>query len=100
LAFALVYLVVIVLHATAFVVTGGRAALKGMLELSPFNLGAGLLVLVAALVDPKWNGVLLLGAVSLFVTATLLGRERHFTLRADHFGARHGAVVLTARGRR
>ena len=80
LAFAIAYLVVIVLHATAFVVTGGRAALKGILEVGPFNLGAGVLVLVAALVDPKWNWVLLLGAVSLFVTATLLGHERSFTL--------------------
>src|SRR4029079_6618860 len=62
LAFALAYRVVIVLHATAFVVTGGRAALKGMLELAPFNLGAGLLVLVAALVDAKGEGAHILGA--------------------------------------
>ena len=98
LPFAIAYLVVIALHATAFVVTGGRAALKGMLEVGPFNLGAGLLVLVAALVDPRWNWALLLGAVSLFVVATFLGRERHFTLRADHFAERHGAVVLIALG--
>jgi low temperature requirement protein LtrA len=98
LAFAIAYLVVIVLHAAAFVVTGGRAALKGMLEVGPFNFGAGTLVLVAALVDPKWNWLLLLAAVSLFVTATLLGRERRFTLRADHFAERHGAVVLIALG--
>jgi low temperature requirement protein LtrA len=98
LPFAIAYMVVIVLHAVAFVVTGGRAALKGILEIGPFNLAAGLLVLVAAFVDPKWNSVLLLGAVSLFVIATFLGRERRFTLRADHFAERHGAVVLIALG--
>src|SRR5262245_41519548 len=53
------------------------------------------LVLVAALVDPKRNWVLLLAAALLFVTATMLGRERNFTLRADHFAERHGAVVLS-----
>src|SRR5678816_857748 len=33
LPFAIAYMVVIVLHAVAFVVTGGRAALKGILEI-------------------------------------------------------------------
>ena len=98
LAFAIAYLVVVVLHAVAFVVTGGRAALKGILEVGPFNLGAALLVLAAAFVDPRWHWALLLVAVLLFVTATVLGRERRFTLRADHFAERHGAVVLVALG--
>jgi low temperature requirement protein LtrA len=98
LLFALAYLFVVALHAAAFVVTGGRAALKGMLEVGPFNLGAGLLVLAAALVDPTWSWMLWLAAVVLLVTATLLRRERRFTLRADHFAERHGAVVLIALG--
>src|SRR5215831_17590139 len=55
LMFALAYLFVVVLHAVAFVVTGGRAALRGILEVGPFNVGAGLLVLAAALVDRRWS---------------------------------------------
>ena len=98
LAFALAYLVVVLLHAVAFIVVGGRAALRGLLEVGPFNLAAAALVLIAALVDPRWNWILMLSAVSLFVIATVLGRERRFTLRPDHFAERHGAVVLIALG--
>jgi low temperature requirement protein LtrA len=98
LVFALAYLFVIVLHAVAFVVTGGRAALKGILEVGPFNLGAGLLVLAAGTIDTEWEWALYLAAVLLLVTATLLRRERRFTLRPDHFAERHGAVVLIALG--
>jgi low temperature requirement protein LtrA len=96
--FALGYLFVIVLHSVAFVVTGGRAALRGMLEVGPFNLGAGLLVLSASFAGDPWNWRLLLGAVLILVSATLLRRERRFTLRPDHFVERHGAVVLIALG--
>jgi len=98
LMFALTYLFVVVLHAAGFVVTGGRAALRGMLEVGPFNMGAGSLVLAAAFVDPAWSWTLFLAAVLLLVTATLLRRERRFTLRPDHFAERHGAVVLIALG--
>jgi low temperature requirement protein LtrA len=98
LTFALAYLFVIVLHSGAFLVTGGRAALKGVLEIAPFNLGVGLLVLVAGISDSQWDSVLFLVAVLLLVTATLLRRERRFTLRPDHFAERHGLVLLIALG--
>ncbi|HZF26806.1 MAG TPA: low temperature requirement protein A [Steroidobacteraceae bacterium] len=98
LTFALAYLFVIVLHAVAFVATGGRRALKGILEVGPFNLGAGLLVLIAGLIDADWEWALFLGAVLLLVAATMLRRERRFTLRPDHFAERHGLVVLIALG--
>src|SRR5262245_45910553 len=98
LTFALAYLFVIVLHTTAFLVTGGRPALKGVLEIAPFNLGVGLLVLAAGLSASQWDWMLFLLAVLLLVAATLLRRERRFTLRPDHFAERHGLVVLIALG--
>ncbi len=98
LAFALAYLFVVVLHLVAFVVTGGRPALRGVLELAPFNLGAALLVLAAALVEVSWEWLFFAGAALLFVIATLLHRERRFTLRPDHFAERHGLIVLIALG--
>jgi low temperature requirement protein LtrA len=96
--FALAYLFVILLHTVAFVVTGGRAAWKGMLEVGPFNLGAGLLVFLAGVSVTEWKWALFLCAVLLLVTATVFRRERRFTLRPDHFAERHGAVMLIALG--
>ena len=99
LTFALAYLFVILLHAFAFVVTGGRAALKGILEVGPFNLGAGLLVFVAGVIsETEWRWLWFLAAVALLIAATLLRRERRFTLRPDHFAERHGLVLLIALG--
>ena len=98
LTFALAYLFVIVLHAVAFVVTGGRQAFRGILEVGPFNLGAGLLVLGAGIIDTRWEWALFLAAVLLLIAATMLRRERRFTLRPDHFAERHGLVLLIALG--
>ncbi len=98
LVFALAYLFVVVLHLAAFVVTGGRPALRGVLELAPFNLGAALLVLAAGIVDVAWEWVFFAAAALLYVIATMLHRERRFTLRPDHFAERHGLIILVALG--
>lgn len=98
LAFALAYLFVVAVHAAAFVVTGGVAAWRGMLEVGPFNLGAGLLVLAAGILEVEWEWVFFVLAVLLLVAATVLHRERRFTVRPDHFAERHALVVLIALG--
>jgi low temperature requirement protein LtrA len=65
---------------------------------APFNLAASALLIGAAFADPPWVLGLFVAASSLFVAATVLRRERRFTLNAAHFAERHGGVILIALG--
>ena len=98
LTFGLSYLFVVVLHLGAFALKGQGAAAKAIFGVAPFNLGASALLIGAAFVDARWVWLLFLVASSLFVAATVLRRERRFTLNAAHFAERHGGIILIALG--
>src|SRR6266852_40055 len=98
LTFGLSYLFVVLLHLGAFAFKGQGAAAKAIFGVAPFNLGASALLIGAAFVDARWVWLLFLAASSLFVAATVLRRERRFTLNAAHFAERHGGIILIALG--
>jgi low temperature requirement protein LtrA len=98
LTFGLSYLFVVVLHLGAFALKGQGAAKVAIFGVAPFNLGASALLIGAAFVDTRWVWILFLAASSLFVAATVLRRERRFTLNASHFAERHGGIILIALG--
>jgi low temperature requirement protein LtrA len=77
---------------------GQGAAAKAIFGVAPFNLGASALLIGAAFIDARWVWMLFLAASSLFVAATVLRRERRFTLNAAHFAERHGGIILIALG--
>src|SRR5260370_579883 len=77
---------------------GQGAAAKAIFGVAAFNLGASALLIGAAFIDARWVWVLFLAAASLFVAATVLRRERRFTLNAAHFAERHGGIILIVLG--
>lgn len=98
LAFGLSYLLVVLIHLGAFALKGEGAAARAIFGVAPFNLGASALFIGAAFVGARWALGMFLAASSLFVVATVLRRERRFTLDAHHFAERHGLVILIALG--
>jgi low temperature requirement protein LtrA len=98
LTFGLSYLFVVVLHLGAFATKGEGAAKVAIFGVAPFNLAASALFIGAAFVDPPWVLGLFVAAASLFIAATILRRERRFTLNAAHFAERHGGIILIALG--
>ncbi len=97
LTFGLSYLFVVVLHLGAFAFKGQGAAAKAIFGVAPFNLGASAL-LIGAPFAGRWALGYYLAAASLFVAATVLRRERRFTLNAAHFAERHGGIILIVLG--
>ena len=98
LTFGLSYLFVVMLHLGAFALKGQGAAKVAIFGVAPFNLGASALLIGAAFVDTRWVWILFLAASALFIVATVLRRERRFTLNAAHFAERHGGIILIALG--
>src|SRR5258705_821692 len=98
LTFGLSYLFVVVLHLGAFALKGQGAAKVAIFGVAPFNVGASALLIGAAFVDARWVWILFLAASALFIVATVLRRERRFTLNAAHFAERHGGIILIALG--
>jgi low temperature requirement protein LtrA len=97
LAFGVAFFVVTLMHATLFYQSSPASA-KAILEIAPYNVLAATLVVVAGLVDPSWRIYLWLGAVTAFLAATFLRRERRFQVNPSHFAERHGLVVIVAIG--
>ena len=97
LTFGLSYLFVVVLHLGAFALKGQGAAAKAIFGVAPFNLGASALLIGAASAG-RWAWSYFLAASAMFILATVLRRERRFTLNAAHFAERHGGIILIALG--
>src|SRR2546428_5163760 len=97
LTFGLSYLFVVLLHLGAFAFKRQGAAAKAIFGVAPFNLAASAL-LIGAPFAGRWALGYYLAASSLFVAATVLRRERRFTLNAAHFAERHGGIILIALG--
>jgi low temperature requirement protein LtrA len=99
-AFALGYLVVMVLHAVLFAVAAenpetSRAAI---MRLAPTNILAALLLVVAGLADGVPRGALWVAAVALTYAGPYLTGVAGFTVHAGHLAERHGLIVIIALG--
>ena len=99
-AFALGYLVVIILHAVLFSLAADSPtdAARGIRRLAPTNLGSALLLIGAALSDGWPQTALWIVAVTTTFAGPFLTGVADFTIRPAHFVERHGLIVIIALG--
>jgi low temperature requirement protein LtrA len=99
LAFALAYLVVVLVHAAGFLVYIGRAALPAVSRFLPWNLLSTGLVFCAAWAHGTANWILWTTAVFVqLITPIVIRVGENFNINAAHFGERHGLVILIVLG--
>lgn len=92
-AFALGYLVIVLVHAGLYL-----QASAAMARVLPFNLAATALIFAAALTDPPWNYALWAAALVLIWTSPLFIGQKGFPLHAAHIVERHGLLVIIVLG--
>jgi len=99
-AFALGYLVVMVLHLALFALAGENpeATRRAIARLAPTNLGAGVLLLVAAHADGTAQATLWVLAVATTYAGPYVTGVAGFTVHPSHFVERHGLIVIIALG--
>ncbi|WP_432492703.1 low temperature requirement protein A [Kineococcus gypseus] len=82
-----------------FALSAGDAALRAQLRrFAPAMLGAGALLLAAAVTDGATRTALWAAAVAVDYLGTYLGGARGWRVRVDHFAERHGLIVIVALG--
>jgi low temperature requirement protein LtrA len=99
-AFALGFLLVMVLHTVLFAIAGenpetSRAAI---LRLAPTNIGAAMLLVVAGMVDGTARPLLWVAAVVISYTGPYLTGVAGFGVHPAHLAERHGLIVIIALG--
>jgi low temperature requirement protein LtrA len=99
-AFALGYLVVMVLHAALFALAGENpeATRRAILRLAPTNLCAALLLVGAGLSDGTAQTALWVAAVVVSYAGPYVTGVAGFTVHPGHFVERHGLIVIIALG--
>jgi low temperature requirement protein LtrA len=97
-AFALSYLVIVLVHLFSFLRSSLGESARAILSIAPVNLGMALgLLLAAALPEPvRWLGWLL--AVLLPLASVLRQVEGGFSIRPAHFAERHRLMLIIALG--
>ena len=98
LAFALGYLVVVLLHSGMFVRGTSVTEMRAILRIAPFNVFAAVLLIVGGALggDPQWV-LWTFAAVLLWLTPRVTSVEG-FVVSVSHFVERHGLVVIVALG--
>jgi low temperature requirement protein LtrA len=99
-AFALGYLVVMILHAVLFAVAAENpeTTRAAIMRLAPTNIGAALLLLAAAAADGALQGALWVAAVALTYAGPYLTGVAGFSVHPGHLAERHGLIVIIALG--
>jgi low temperature requirement protein LtrA len=99
-AFALGFLVVMVLHTVLFAVAGENpeTTRAAILRLVPTNLGAALLLVVAGMVDGTARPLLWVAAVAISYVGPYLTGVAGFGVHPRHLAERHGLIVIIALG--
>jgi low temperature requirement protein LtrA len=99
-AFALGFLVVMVLHTVLFAVAGENpeTTRAAILRLVPTNLGAALLLVVAGMVDGTARPLLWVAAVAISYVGPYLSGVAGFGVHPGHLAERHGLIVIIALG--
>ncbi len=97
-AFALSYLVIVLVHLFSFLRSSLGESARAILSIAPVNLGMALgLLLAAALPESvRWLGWLL--AVLLPLASVLRQVEGGFSIRPAHFAERHRLMLIIALG--
>ena len=100
MAFALGYLVVMILHAVLFAVAAENpeTTRAAIMRLAPTNVGAALLLVAAGAVDGVPRGALWVAAVALTYAGPYLTGVAGFTVHPAHLAERHGLIVIIALG--
>jgi low temperature requirement protein LtrA len=98
LAFALGYLVVVLLHSGMFVRGTSVSEMRAILRIAPFNVFAAVLLIVGGLLggSPQWV-LWTSAAVLLWLTPRVTSVEG-FVVSVSHFVERHALVVIIALG--
>ena len=99
-AFALGYLVVMLLHTALFALAGENPAAtrRAILRLAPTNLVAALALVGAGLADGTTQTVLWVAAIAVNYLGPYLTGVAGFTVHPAHFVERHGLIILIALG--
>jgi low temperature requirement protein LtrA len=99
LAFALAYLVVVVVHAAGFIVYIGRPAIRPVTRFLPWNLLSSGLILGAAWTHGTVDWILWTVAVVVqLITPIVIRVGDNFQINTAHFAERHGLVILIVLG--
>ena len=100
IAFALGYLVVMVLHTALFALAGENpeTTRRAILRLAPTNLVAALLLVGAGAVDGTAQTLLWVAAIAVNYAGPYLTGVEGFTVHPGHFAERHGLIVIVALG--
>ena len=96
--FAIGYLLVVLVHAFSFArstLGGSAAAIRTIL---PVNLGAALLLILAAIVGGRWAVLCWLGACFVLASSVVRTGESGIAVRTEHFVDRHQLLVIIALG--
>jgi len=99
-AFALGFLVVIVLHAVLFAVAAENPETTrgAIMRLAPTNVAAALVLVVAGMVDGTARPVLWLAAVTITYAGPYVTGVAGFSVHPAHLAERHGLIVIIALG--
>jgi low temperature requirement protein LtrA len=99
-AFALGYLVVMVLHTALFALAGENpeTTRRAIMRLAPTNLAAALLLIVAGTSDATTQTALWVAAIAVNYLGPYVTGVEGFTVHPGHFAERHGLIVLIALG--
>jgi low temperature requirement protein LtrA len=99
-AFALGYLVVMLLHVALFALAGENpeTTRRAILRLAPTNIVAALLLVVAGTVDGTGQTALWVAAVVMSYAGPYLTGVAGFSIHPGHFAERHGLIVIIALG--
>jgi low temperature requirement protein LtrA len=99
LAFAVGYLLVVLVHAAGFIVYAGAAAMRPVVRLLSWNLVSAGLILGAAWAHGPADWLLWGTAVGVqLITPIVIRVGQNFRINAVHFGERHGLVILIVLG--
>ena len=99
LAFAIGYLLVVLVHAAGFIVYAGAAAMRPVARLLSWNLLSAGLILGAAWAHGPADWILWGAAVGVqLITPIVIRVGQNFRINAVHFGERHGLVILIVLG--
>ena len=99
-AFALGYLVVMLLHTALFALAGENpeTTRRAILRLAPTNLAAAVLLIVAGTTDGTSQTALWIAAIAVNYAGPYLTGVAGFTVSPSHFAERHGLIVIVALG--
>jgi low temperature requirement protein LtrA len=98
LLFGVAYLVIVIIHATLFMITGSSGARRGILRLVPFNVGGAVLLVASAFVDQPLRWAFFGAALAVFIGSTITRSPSRFDIGASHFVERHGLLMIIAFG--